>query len=295
MARLRANVMVVMLGPKLTSSASVAPSRSAVATRTSWTSSSVSKLAAKAPAVVGVAGEEVVVDGAQAGVHDLRPGRSVEPGDGLPVGPGPAQRGKAGADGGDIPVSHGPESRRAAGTPAASGYRARVAGPGDPPGTAQESQEARRVTDEQRPAGGGPEIEHLMAEGRTFPPDPAFRAAANAGPDLYARAEEDPEAFWADLARREAALDGALHADAELGAALRPLVRGRQAQRLRQLPRPPRRGRPRRQGRLPLDRRAGRHAHADLRRPPSRGPEGRQRPPRAGHPDAATVSPSTCP
>ena len=49
MARLSANVMVVMLGPKLTSSASVAPSRSAVATRTSWTSSSVSRLAAKAP------------------------------------------------------------------------------------------------------------------------------------------------------------------------------------------------------------------------------------------------------
>jgi acetyl-CoA synthetase len=59
------------------------------------------------------------------------------------------------------------------------------------------------VTDEQRPAAGGPEIEHLMAEGRTFPPDPAFRAAANAGPDIYARAEADPEAFWADLARRK--------------------------------------------------------------------------------------------
>ncbi len=59
------------------------------------------------------------------------------------------------------------------------------------------------MTDEQRPAAGGPEIEHLMAEGRTFPPDPAFRAAANAGPDLYARAEEDSEAFWADLARRK--------------------------------------------------------------------------------------------
>ena len=59
------------------------------------------------------------------------------------------------------------------------------------------------MTDEQRPAAGGPEIEHLMAEGRTFPPDPAFRAAANAGPDIYARAEADPEAFWADLARRK--------------------------------------------------------------------------------------------
>jgi acetyl-CoA synthetase len=59
------------------------------------------------------------------------------------------------------------------------------------------------VIDEQRPAAGGPEIEHLMAGGRTFPPDAAFRAAANAGPDIYARAAEDPEAFWADLARRK--------------------------------------------------------------------------------------------
>jgi acetyl-CoA synthetase len=45
------------------------------------------------------------------------------------------------------------------------------------------------------------EIENLMVEGRTFPPDPAFVAQANAGPELYARAEEDFERFWADLAR----------------------------------------------------------------------------------------------
>jgi acetyl-CoA synthetase len=59
------------------------------------------------------------------------------------------------------------------------------------------------VNDEQRSAADGPEIEHLMAEGRTFPPDPAFSAAANAGPDLYRRAEEGYEAFWADLAVRK--------------------------------------------------------------------------------------------
>ena len=59
------------------------------------------------------------------------------------------------------------------------------------------------MTDQQRPAGGGAEIEHLMTEGRLFPPDPGFRAAANAGPDLYRRGEEDPEAFWADLARQK--------------------------------------------------------------------------------------------
>jgi len=46
-----------------------------------------------------------------------------------------------------------------------------------------------------------PEIEALMAERRTFPPDPAFAAQANAQPDLYAEAEQDFEAFWAKLAR----------------------------------------------------------------------------------------------
>ena len=137
------------------------------------------------------------------------------------------------------------------------------------------------MTDQQRPAAAGPEIENLMAEGRTFPPDPAFSAQANAGPDLYARADADFEAFWAELAREKLRWQRAVRHDADLGAALRPLVRGRPAQRLGELPRPARRGRPRRQGRLPLDRRAGRHAYAHLRRPPSRGPEGRQRPPGA--------------
>jgi acetyl-CoA synthetase len=45
------------------------------------------------------------------------------------------------------------------------------------------------------------EIENLMAEGRRFPPDPAFTAQANATGDLYMQAEDDPEGFWARLAR----------------------------------------------------------------------------------------------
>ena len=45
------------------------------------------------------------------------------------------------------------------------------------------------------------EIENLLAEDRTFPPDPAFTAQANATADLYEEAEADPEAFWARLAR----------------------------------------------------------------------------------------------
>ena len=44
-------------------------------------------------------------------------------------------------------------------------------------------------------------IENLLAENRTFPPDPSFVAQANAKPDLYAEAESDPVAFWARLAR----------------------------------------------------------------------------------------------
>jgi acetyl-CoA synthetase len=46
-----------------------------------------------------------------------------------------------------------------------------------------------------------PEIENLLAEGRTFPPDPAFSAQANAQPSLYDEANADPEAFWAGIAR----------------------------------------------------------------------------------------------
>ena len=46
-----------------------------------------------------------------------------------------------------------------------------------------------------------PEIENLLVEARTFAPDPAFTAQANAGPDLYAEAEADFEAFWAKRAR----------------------------------------------------------------------------------------------
>ncbi len=59
------------------------------------------------------------------------------------------------------------------------------------------------MTDQELPASGGPEIEHLMAEGRVFPPDPTFSAAANAGPELYASAEDDHERFWADLAENK--------------------------------------------------------------------------------------------
>jgi acetyl-CoA synthetase len=44
-------------------------------------------------------------------------------------------------------------------------------------------------------------IENLLAENRTFPPDPAFAAQANAKADVYTEAEDDPVEFWARLAR----------------------------------------------------------------------------------------------
>ena len=51
------------------------------------------------------------------------------------------------------------------------------------------------------PQAVGPEIENLLAETRTFPPDPAFVAQANATAALYEEAAADSEAFWARQAR----------------------------------------------------------------------------------------------
>jgi acetyl-CoA synthetase len=46
------------------------------------------------------------------------------------------------------------------------------------------------------------EISALLVEDRAFPPAPAFRDQAHAAdPDVYARADKDPEGFWAAFAR----------------------------------------------------------------------------------------------
>jgi acetyl-CoA synthetase len=50
-------------------------------------------------------------------------------------------------------------------------------------------------------AQGGPAIENLLAETRTFPPDPAFAAQANAMAALYDEAAADPVGFWERLAK----------------------------------------------------------------------------------------------
>ncbi|WP_211340856.1 acetate--CoA ligase [Xylanimonas allomyrinae] len=51
----------------------------------------------------------------------------------------------------------------------------------------------------QQPEAGG--LENLLHETRTFPPDPAFVAAANYGPSLYDDASADRLGFWAKQAR----------------------------------------------------------------------------------------------
>ena len=49
---------------------------------------------------------------------------------------------------------------------------------------------------------GGPTIQSLQMEDRSFPPPPEFAAAAVAKEDLYEKASADPEAFWVEEARR---------------------------------------------------------------------------------------------
>src|SRR5688572_21900310 len=46
-----------------------------------------------------------------------------------------------------------------------------------------------------------PELSDLLREDRSFPPSDAFRAQANVrDEEVYARAEKDPEGFWAEFA-----------------------------------------------------------------------------------------------
>ncbi|GGM05368.1 acetate--CoA ligase [Nakamurella endophytica] len=45
-------------------------------------------------------------------------------------------------------------------------------------------------------------LDNLLAEDRTFPPPDGFAATANVTAEAYRRATEDPEAYWAEQARR---------------------------------------------------------------------------------------------
>ena len=57
------------------------------------------------------------------------------------------------------------------------------------------------------PEDRSPEIENLMMERRTFPPDPSFVAGANATQAMYDEAAADFEGFWAKLAREKLSWD----------------------------------------------------------------------------------------
>ena len=98
-------------------------------------------------------------------------------------------------------------------------------------------------------------LSNLLHETRRFAPPAELAAAANVTAEAYAEAEQDRLAFWAEQADR---LTWSKRWDTTLDwqPAVRQVVRRRRAQRRLQLRGPPRRGRPRRQGRLPLGGRA---------------------------------------
>ena len=121
-------------------------------------------------------------------------------------------------------------------------------------------------------------IESLLAEGRTFPPPEEFKTRASiVSTEIHDEADVDFEGLLGAPGGRPPRLVRGVAHGPRLGPAVREVVRRRQAERLVQLPRPSRRGRPRRQGRVPLGRRARRHAHDHLRPAARRREPARQR------------------
>ena len=99
----------------------------------------------------------------------------------------------------------------------------------------------------------------LLNETRTFPPPEGLAKLANAQSGIYVEAQADPLAFWETQANRLSWAEPWSRV-LEWEPPVCQVVRRRQAQRGRQLPRPPRGGRPRRPRRLLLGGRARRHA-----------------------------------
>ena len=73
-------------------------------------------------------------------------------------------------------------------------------------------------------AQGGPEIENLFAEDRTFPPDPAFVAQANATAALYDEADGRLRGVLGEAGPRAAVVVQAVRRDARVGPAVREVV-----------------------------------------------------------------------
>ena len=123
-----------------------------------------------------------------------------------------------------------------------------------------------------------PTIADFYVEDGAFPPPPAFVAEALVTDrSMYDEAEADYEAFWARQARELLSWYDDFDTTLEWELPFAKWFVGGTLNVVLQLPRPPRRGRPRRQGRLPLGGRAGRHARHHLRRAARRGEPVRQR------------------
>ena len=109
----------------------------------------------------------------------------------------------------------------------------------------------------------GAAIEDYFVEDRTFPPPADFAAdALVVGRRDLRRGRGRLAGLLGPPGRRSRHLVRRVAHHPRLGPAVRQVVRRRHPQRVVQLPRPPRRGRPRATGRLPLGGRAGRHPHA---------------------------------
>src|SRR6266540_5117265 len=124
----------------------------------------------------------------------------------------------------------------------------------------------------------GAAIEDYFVEDRTFPPPEDFKQQTlAASPFLYDEADEDYQGFWAKQAGGAADVVPGLGHELRVGPPLREVVRRREAQRVVQLPRPARRGGPRRQSRVPLGGGARRRPHDHLCGAVGRSAEVRQR------------------
>ena len=125
------------------------------------------------------------------------------------------------------------------------------------------------------------ELNALLEVERFEPPAEFRERALLSDPAVYEQAAADPEAWWMRQATELVEwVEEPTQGPRRLQPALLRVVRGRQAERLGQLPRPPRRGGARRPRRLPLARRGGRGARRHLRRAARRRAALRQRPAR---------------
>ena len=110
-------------------------------------------------------------------------------------------------------------------------------------------------------------IDTLLDERRTFAPSPEFLAKARVNDhSLWDAADADPEAFWAEQAKKYVSWYKPFDTVLEWDLPFAKWFVGRPDERLLQLPGPPRRGRQGREGRLSLRRRERRHPHDHLRR-----------------------------